>query len=347
MSILQEGRNDLLGVQCLRAVAALLVVAYHAVEQWTNHMPGYPPGEYWPNGAAGVDIFFVISGLVMTISVQRSAGCPHAAWAFSKNRIIRIVPLYWIITTLKIVAVIAVPALVSRTTLDPFYVAGSYALLPVRDAVGIIRPVLPVGWTLSYEMFFYILIAAALVIRVPIMRVCAPLLLAFAALAFFLPEGGFTNTIVVEFIFGILIGNALPRLRNVPPAIAAVIGSIAFALLVTVPIGDALARPLTWGLPAAGIVAATVSAELSLRRWLPRWLLAAGNASYATYLTHGFVIPAAFLLVRPVSANLAAMILVGLTVSAAVGHVTHRLIEQPLLLSLRSRRPVSTLPAAG
>jgi peptidoglycan/LPS O-acetylase OafA/YrhL len=115
-------RNDLPGVQALRAVAALLVVAYHAVEQWTTRVPGYGPGQFWPNGSAGVDIFFVISGLVMTISVQRNAGRAHPARTFAKDRIIRIVPRYWIVTSLKIAAVMAVPALATRTTLEPLYV---------------------------------------------------------------------------------------------------------------------------------------------------------------------------------------------------------------------------------
>jgi exopolysaccharide production protein ExoZ len=343
-------RNDLLGVQALRAVAALMVVAYHAVDQWTTHMPGYANRDYWPNGSAGVDIFFVISGLVMTISVQRNAARPHAAWTFSKDRIIRIVPLYWIVTTLKILAVLAAPELVTRTTLDPLYVAGSYALLPVHDATGIIRPVLPVGWTLTYEMFFYILVAAALLLRAPLGRICIPVLLAFAAFTFVLPAESFADTIVVEFIFGIAIGNLIPRLQALPPAVGAVVGPVAFLLLATVPIGDGLARPLTWGIPAACIVAATVSTELSLRRHLPRWLLAAGNASYATYLTHGFVIPVAFILCRSIPvdwAGLAAMITISFVVSAMAGQVTHQLVEQPLLLRLRTRRPVSTMPAPG
>ena len=179
----QPRQYDLLGIQCLRAVAALLVVAYHAVAQWTSHMPGYPPGDYLPNGSAGVDIFIVISGLVMTISAQRRAGRPHPAWTFSKDRIIRIVPLYWVITTLKIVCV-----------------------------------------------------------------------------------------------------------------------------------------------------------------RLPRWLLAGGHASYASYLTHGFVIPVVFILcalsIHLDWAGLGATIVVGLVASAVVGYITHHIIEQPLLLSLRTRRIV-------
>jgi exopolysaccharide production protein ExoZ len=344
-------RNELLGIQCLRAVAALLVVAYHAVDQWTTHRPGYAAMDYWPNGAAGVDIFFVISGLVMTISVQRNAGRPNPAWTFSKDRIIRIVPLYWIVTTLKVAAVVAAPAMASRTTLDPLYVLGSYALLPVRDATGVIRPVLPVGWTLTYEMLFYILVATALMIRTPLTRVCVPVLLAFAALAVVSVSDGFANTIALEFLLGIAIGNSIPQLQSLPPAIGAIVGSIAFAALLVVPVGDGLARPMTWGMPAACIVAAIVSTEMSIRRHLPRWLLAAGNASYATYLTHGFVVPVVFVLcARTISvdwAGLAAITIISLVASAFAGQLTHQIIEQPLLVRLRTKRQISTIPASG
>jgi peptidoglycan/LPS O-acetylase OafA/YrhL len=341
-------RQNLLGVQCLRALAALMVVAYHAADQWTAHRPGYPPGDWWPNGSAGVDVFFVISGLVMTVSVQRNAGRPHAAATFLKDRIIRIVPLYWIVTALKIAAVLALPALAERTRLDPGYVAGSLALLPVRDWTGVIRPVLPVGWTLTYEMFFYILVAAALLAKVPLPRVCVPALLAVAALACAGPDNGFANTIVLEFLFGIAIGRCVPRLQALPPLACGAAGLAALALLAAVPVFGGLLRPLTWGLPAAAVVAATVATEMPLRRVMPGWLLAAGNASYATYLTHGFVVPAVFIIVtRLLPGGMAAMIALTLLASAAAGQVTHALIEQPLLLRLRTRRPVSTLPAPG
>ena len=287
----------------------------------------------------------------MTLSARRKATRANAAWTFVKDRIIRIVPLYWVITTCKIVTVLALPALTSRTTLEPSYVAASYALLPVHDATGVIRPVLPVGWTLSYEMFFYITVAVALVMRRPMNFICVPVLLVFSGLGLIWPADGFPNTIAAEFILGIVIGRAVPRLQALPPALSLITGVAALGVLVIVPIGDALARPLSWGIPAAVVVAAAVSIEMPLRRHLPKWLLLAGNASYATYLTHGFVIPAVFLLCArslPLDwVGFAVTVILGVVVSAVSGQLTYILIEQPLLLRLRSRRSVSTLPASG
>jgi exopolysaccharide production protein ExoZ len=347
----KAARSDLLGVQALRAVAAFLVVGYHAVEQWTTHVPGYGPHDYWPNGSAGVDIFFVISGLVMTLSVRRHAGRDWPAWGFARDRIIRIVPLYWSVTFAKILAVLALPGLVTRTHLGFVYVLGSLAFWPVRDITGVIRPVLPVGWTLSYEMFFYLLIAVALACGVTFWKICIPALTAVALIAVLEPVPGFANTIVLEFLFGIVIGMAVPRLQTVPVTVSLPLGLIGLGFLLVGPVISGVLRPVTWGLPAACLVACTVAAEATVRRWLPRWLLAAGNASYATYLTHGFVIPVVFLLcIRSTAVDwvgLTLTIILGLLISAVVGQVTHHFFEQPLLFRLRPRRTVSEFAAPG
>jgi len=242
-------------------------------------------------------------------------------------------------------------ALVARTQLDPLYVAGSYALLPVHDVTGTLRPVLPVGWTLTYEMFFYILVTAALCVKAPLERVCLPVLLIVAGLAVVGPDNGFANTIVLEFLAGIAIGRGLQRLQTVPIPWAALVGVAGFILLAVAPLPDGRLRPLIWGLPAAAVVAAVVALEMPLRTVMPRWLLAAGNASYATYLTHGFVVPAVYIVVARLAGNdtvgLAAMIVLCLFLGGLGGQVTHAVLEQPLLLRLRTRRPVSTLPAPG
>ncbi|MGM4948253.1 acyltransferase family protein [Tardiphaga sp. 866_E4_N2_1] len=89
-----------------RAVGALLVVLYHAFELWGLRVDPAAPGVKWTNGAAGVDIFFAISGFVMVISSRRLIDNPGAWRVFLWHRMIRIVPFYWLLTTLKILGVL-------------------------------------------------------------------------------------------------------------------------------------------------------------------------------------------------------------------------------------------------
>src|SRR5215208_5827615 len=148
------GSSSFLTVQALRAIAALLVVAYHAFDMWglrTNHTAS---AYSWINGAAGVDIFFIISGFVMVISSRRIDSQPGAWWTFIKHRIVRIVPLYWLLTTAKLLLVLFFSDLALRSSLEFDYVARSYLFFPVVDGAGHFRPLLPVGWTLTYEFLF-------------------------------------------------------------------------------------------------------------------------------------------------------------------------------------------------
>ncbi|MGE0223157.1 MAG: acyltransferase family protein [Acetobacteraceae bacterium] len=331
-------RLELLSVQALRAVAAFMVVAYHATNQWAEHVIGRGGSELWPNGSAGVDIFFVISGLVMTISVRGIEGHPRAGWIFLRQRLRRILPLYWIATTAKIAMVLAVPALAMRTQLSLPYVLGSYALFPVRDVYGEFVPVLPVGWTLSYEMMFYLLIGCALFLRRPMIMISFPVLLLFAAYAL-IDSSGFANTIVLEFLFGLTLGMCLPQATRIPVAAGLALFLAGVGVILLVPLASAELRPLIWGVPALAIVTGAVAMEQVAGGLLPRWLLEAGDASYATYLTHGFVVPAVYLVVArlPLSAPLAlaATIVGGLLVSGLVGRTVYRAVERPILQLLR------------
>ena len=95
--------SNFVTIQSLRAVAALLVVDYHVLDMWSLRVNPTPPGVSWVNGAAGVDIFFVISGFVMVVSSRRMAAKLGAWRTFIEHRIVRIAPLYWLATTAKLV----------------------------------------------------------------------------------------------------------------------------------------------------------------------------------------------------------------------------------------------------
>ncbi|MDQ2801861.1 MAG: acyltransferase [Pseudomonadota bacterium] len=335
-----ERREDLVTIQALRAVAALMVVAYHAAGQWGGHLASLDEEGVWPNGSAGVDIFFVISGLVMAISASRIASRPQAWRIFFSRRLARIVPMYRVTTTVKILAVLALPAFVARTRLDPMYVLGSYLFVPVRDAAGVSAPVLPVGWTLSFEMTFYVLVAAALFLRLSLFRVAAPVLLALAILAIvrrpnWPAVAALANVIVLEFLFGAVIGARLLRGTVLPTLAAGALLPLAFAVIVAIPVGSGTLRIVTWGVPAAAIVAAAVALEHRLGPALPPWLLRLGDASYSIYLTHGFVVPVVVLLVvhahLPKLAALLAIIIGCIVASAIVGLLAYAGVEHPLL----------------
>lgn len=333
-----------LSIQALRAVAALLVVLYHAFELWGLRVEPTAPGVKWTNGAAGVDIFFAISGFVMVISSRRLVEKPGAWLEFFWHRVIRIVPLYWLLTTLKILGVVLLPTIILRTSIDFYSVTASYLFLPVVDTAGNFRPVLPVGWTLTYEFLFYLFFAAALAVRVDVLRIIVPGLGLIAAVALFRTETWpdwtiLFNTIVLEFVFGVVLAQWTLRGFRLPRVIAALLVLGGFAAILVVPMGPENLRVLSWGVPAFAVVAGAVSLEPLVGPALPRWLLVLGDASYSIYLSHGFVLPALMLLIgRLIAPGLwaeAMTIVLCLVVSSIAGWVVYLAVENPMLRLLR------------
>jgi exopolysaccharide production protein ExoZ len=342
----RERRAELMTVQSLRALAALMVVAYHAANQWGTHLS--PEVEIvWPNGSAGVDIFFVISGLVMVLSAQRCARLEQGWWVFLHQRITRIVPMYWIMTTVKVAAVAVLPIVALHTRFDVSYVLGSYFFIPIADSTGRSFPILSVGWTLCYEMLFYVLVCVALAARVSPFCVVLPVLGAFAVAALF-HAFEFANTIALEFILGMTIGVHLRRLEQLPTLPIAILFIVAGLVLFLIPVGSAELRPLTWGLPAALIVASAVALERSARSRLPAWLLTLGEASYSIYLTHVFVVPMIYGVVTRLhllggGGLLTAVVVFGLAGSSVTGVAVYFWLERPILAWLRQYKPAPVL----
>ena len=99
-------------VQALRAIAALTVVFGHAQTEALSLVAAKAGGLSTflvDKTGAGVDLFFVISGFVMVHASQRLFGEAGAAKTFLLRRLFRIVPLYWAVTTLILLAMLATP----------------------------------------------------------------------------------------------------------------------------------------------------------------------------------------------------------------------------------------------
>jgi exopolysaccharide production protein ExoZ len=291
-------------VQVLRAVAALAVAMLHAQHDagalaarlGTSIAPIAFP---W---AAGVDIFFVISGFVMVHASRDLFGRPGASRIFLARRIARIAPIYWAVTTLYLALAFAAPALLNSEVLDPVFVLASYLFFPMNRPDGTPQPLYSLGWTLNYEMAFYALFALA--IPFARTRAVAGLIVALCAIAALghvlappMPFAFWANPIIVEFAFGLALGlaraeglrlNGGARLALLAAGVALLAADFSRnEALITLP------RFLAHGFPGALIVAAAALGDGGGGSGrLVRWGEALGDSSYALYLVHPFAIRA-------------------------------------------------------
>lgn len=282
------------GVQVLRAVAALMVVLHHA-ELSVLLGFGFARVPILLVGSAGVDIFFVISGFIMLVSSRRLFGAPGGARTFLLRRLIRIVPLYWAVTSIYVAAFLFAPAALGRAV-SGATMAASYLFWPQVGLDGTFHPVLVVGWTLNYEMFFYALFALAVALPQPrAVLVVTVGLLAVVALAKLSgppssPLAFWGEPIVLEFAAGIALGLAYERRLFVPITVAILVACVAAATFVAQigqPIPGGWPRLMLYGLPALSLVGSVVLARPNERRSrLPASLVFLGDASYSLYLVH-------------------------------------------------------------
>ncbi|MGF6792389.1 acyltransferase family protein [Paraburkholderia sp. 35.1] len=334
-------------IQALRALAALGVVAFHtdgivAAHGWLVHV--FPRVSRY--GEIGVDVFFVISGFVMVLVTQGLPPGIQSARSFICARIARVVPLYWILTALFIALVAFVPGVseaFGHARVSAWHALSSFLFLPSMSWTGMAAPVLGVGWTLNYEMWFYGVFAAAMcVTRRRLLAVGAFLLLTSAL--HLLPGEGvafafYTNPLVLEFVFGCCFGAWYATGRTVPVAAAAgLLVAVAAAGVFAPRLTDAN-RFLVFGLPALAVVVAGLSVESKVR-W-NRWLERIGDASYSLYLTHLLAMPVVvgFMQMIDVRHRLPGDLVGGALVvaSTAVALGSYRWVERPASRAVASR----------
>ncbi len=340
--------NTLLSVQILRAVAALGVVAHHVQLDFATRM-GLPAALPDLNlGAAGVDVFFVISGFVMVHASEPLFGRANGPRLFWLRRLIRIAPLYWAVTSLYLVLTLLLPDM-ATSRYSPGLIAASYLFFPFPREDGTMQPVVGLGWTLNYEMFFYLVFGGSLVFRrtAAIAGVAGLLILAVALgwIAGPLPDalGFWTDPIILEFVFGMLLAVAARSGLRLRPATAVfLMGAGLFALALALPMRMVMGLPrgLAWGLPVALFVAGAVLGDFRRSQGaLARALGAIGDASYSLYLLHPFVIRffREFWSRGLIDAAAWPWAYAALVVAAAIAAalVTYRLFERPVTQALQ------------
>jgi exopolysaccharide production protein ExoZ len=247
------------------------------------------------NGMLGVDIFFIISGFVVTYSTMRRSGAIETARTFLARRVIRIVPAYWFMSGVA-VAILAW----HRSQGEPigtypspisYYILASFAFLFMPLHGQISQPVLAVGWTLNIEMYFYLLFAFGFWLKASISRFLVSSILIITLLIVIASHAAATGsgaTILLEFIAGVLLARYVILGGTVSTRLALPLGIASALIILLVPMKMSF---LTWRGFTAGplaffLVLAAISVEnLNGWRW-PRWLLWLGTISYSLYLVH-------------------------------------------------------------
>ena len=324
--------NTLLSVQYLRAAAALAVTIYHAL-QWEDG--GFEVGR------AGVDVFFVISGLIMW---RVTAGHRMSPGAFLARRASRVVPLYWVMTLTVFGLALVWRGFLPEVLSGLGHLALSLAFIPHLDPLGRPFPTLPPGWTLTYEAIFYLLFAVALWLprRLRATAVTVGLCLVVAA-GFVLTDPVYTlgaNPMMLQFAAGVWLGvaleaGALPS--GIWCAVMLTMGVLWFVVLEAAGLLNELWRPLLWGVPAVLIVGGALSLEARRGMFRSPSLKALGDASYALYLVH---LPATALVAHTLGwRNPWLFLPAALALSLGAALACHRWVERPLIALFRGANP--------
>jgi exopolysaccharide production protein ExoZ len=270
------------------AAAAVAIVHFETIWQILIGHAGGPVMSF--PLSSGVDVFFVISGFIMVLSSEQYFAAPGGSLEFLTRRLARIVPLYWL-TSVVAIFLMSLP-------FDWNSLVKSAIFIPYQKPNGSIVPLHGVGWTLNYEIFFYVLFSIAICWprRTAILLVCAALTSIVIMGSVFsptlVPLIFWSNPIILEFAFGVLIAFAyrhdvkIPLLLRLCLTLLA-LGSIWSSTGYMPPSGD---RVLFWGVPAAVLV---LCAVLGTRQDYSQWITAPvkllGDASYSLYLIHPIV----------------------------------------------------------
>lgn len=324
-------------IQVLRGITAVFIILEHI--------------RFLNCGAFGVDIFFCISGFMIMFSTHRDGR--H----FLAKRLIRILPLYYLMTVGTFILLLLFPTMFQQTNADPVFLLKSLCFVPFDIGGGVLQPLMRIGWTVNCELFFYLIFGIALGISHRFRGLlCSLFLIATILIARLVPAPSaalafYGNPVMLEFIYGILAYYAawglyrLYRTRKLPRACLLLgfpgcLGCL-WGLLITKPHINILGfrRPILWGLPALLIVLCAFLAGLNAKK-MPGPLVRLGNISFSLYLMHYYPV---MLLDRAVfdfsvcSSRALAGTAVAIAVSVGLALVSHALIEVRLSNWLRGR----------
>ncbi len=331
------------GLQAGRAIAALMVVAFHANAFILPDRlyDGATAGRVFNMGYAGVEFFFVLSGFIMVFVHQRDFSRPERAGSFLKKRIFRIYPVYWVIYGALTAIYFLAPGRGPDHARDLEAIVTSALLWPMP-----VQPVMQVAWTLQHEMLFYLvftLLVLNLRLGILIFAIWMGACLTAGLGVLPYPLDFLLSPYNLLFLMGIWV--AL-RFQDLTPGQGRTLLLAGAALFLGTGLVEVFglvewwkpARTWSYGVGATAIVMGLAAGAVAP----PKWLSFLGDASYAIYLVHlpamSFGSIVALKLGAPWDLPPIALMAGLIILSSLAGSAVHLLIERPVASWLRTKR---------
>lgn len=330
----------ILSVQYMRAIASILVLMHHAA--WKGEQYSTNPMDWFHVGTSGVDLFFIISGYIMCHVVTAKK---QSFVIFLKSRCARILPLYWLLTTIALFGFIFFPEKINSSG-GVTDILNSYILFPTNN-----KYLIQNGWTLSYEFYFYVIFSIGFFFDGICKYVVPAAIIIFlviigAVLA--IPASStcnfFFSFFLLEFVYGIIAFLILKKIKfSKYTSVCMLLLSIVCMVYVNIN-GFSGYRVLYYGLPCFVLFVSLVSLErfcqIYKNNWILRFFEKLGESSYSLYLVHPFVLVVlSVILYRAGIASYGLVfILTLISCSMALGHCCYYFLEKKISLSIGTRR---------
>lgn len=353
MNAINTKLKNFQSIQVLRGIASLLVVLFHATENSRLNLKTEFLGGYFSFGGSGVDIFFVLSGFIITYTSSRDIHNPNALFSFLKRRFVRIYPTYWLIISGFLVVQFFLPAVYrSSYSSDAGNLIPTYLLLPGHTMVN------GVSWTLTNELFFYLLFSLAFLFpnKKLFFRIMSVYALILAGI--YITGNNFTlgnrwaDLLIfpmnIEFFMGVV---AAIFFSKVPPRFCWVLMVLGVVLFLAggmsevnrhMLFANGFNRVIYYGIPAFLVIIGIVRLELT-RDLRPHGILTSlGDASYSLYLLHLPILAASTkLLARFNGSNFFYHVIIVLLVIVVciMSVLFFKFIENPLIRKLNKKKP--------
>lgn len=335
-----------ISIQILRCIAATIVVAAHSISTYQSKIKN--ESVVLENfGFFGVIIFFTISGYIIFETTRNLSG-KKDAFRFLKKRCYRIIPIYWLAVILYIF---------KQNLLGIYFpieeVVMSLVFLPYVNSNGFVQPILGIGWTLNYEMFFYAIFSFFILFKVNY-RFYLCILFFFLFFLLFNNNGvGYLEgktfgyqLIATEYLFYFLVGCLLSFFKP----LVSVRFSLSLVLLICYVLIflyffllDSFVNMQLFFIINSMFVFLIIGVCVLEKKtaWVncSKFLIVlyeSGNSSFSTYLFHGFVIGFFARLINYFDLKFSIFLYVALMVllSNLVGFVVYSLVEKPVLKKL-------------